>query len=49
MVLVGAVGEVETRDVHAGAEKLLDHGNGAASGTESAYDLGLGPAFREAI
>lgn len=45
MVLVGAVGEIETGYVHAGAEKLLNHGNGATSGTESADDLGLGPAF----
>lgn len=49
MVLVGAVGEIETGYVHAGAEKLFDHGNGARSGTESADDLGLGPPFGEAI
>ncbi|CAO2044239.1 unnamed protein product, partial [Urochloa humidicola] len=29
VVLVGTVGEVEARDVHAGAEELLEHGHGA--------------------
>lgn len=27
VVLVGAVGEVEARDVHPGAEQLLEHGD----------------------
>lgn len=43
VVFVGTMGEVETGDVHAGPEKLLQHGNGAGSGTQSANDLGLGP------
>jgi hypothetical protein len=44
VVLVGAVGEVEARDVHAGAEQLLDHGHGAGRRAERADDLGLGQA-----
>jgi hypothetical protein len=42
VVLVGAVGEVEARDVHAGAEQLLEHGHGAGGRAERAYELGLG-------
>jgi hypothetical protein len=49
VVLVGAVGEVEARDVHAGAEQLLDHGHGAGRGAERADDLGLGQAHVVAV
>jgi hypothetical protein len=42
VVLVGAVGEVEARDVHAGAEQLLEHGHGAGGRAKRAYELGLG-------
>jgi hypothetical protein len=42
VVLVGAVGEVEARDVHAGAEQLLEHGHGAGGRAERADELGLG-------
>lgn len=42
VVLVGAVGEVEARDVHPGAEQLLEHGDGAGGRAERADQLGLG-------
>ena len=44
MVLVGAVGEVEARDAHAGAQQARDHLDGARGRAEGADDLGLGPA-----
>jgi len=42
VVLVRAVGEVEARDVHAGSEQLLEHGDGAGGRAERADELGLG-------
>ena len=44
MVLVGAVGEVEARDAHAGAQQARAHLDGARGRAEGADDLGLGPA-----
>jgi len=44
VVLVGAVGEVEARDAHAGAQQARDHLDGARGRAERADDLGLGPA-----
>ena len=42
VVLVGAMGEIESSNVHASFEKLLEHGNGSRSRSQSANDLGLG-------
>jgi hypothetical protein len=46
VVLVGAVGEVEARDAHAGTEQARDRLDGARGWAERAHDLGLGPAPR---
>ena len=50
VVLVGAVGEVEARDVHPGAEQLLEHGHGAGGRAERADELGPGrPRVRRRV
>lgn len=40
---MGSMREVESGNIHAGPEKLLDHGDGAGSRTKSANDLCFGP------
>jgi len=42
VVLVGAMGEIEASNVHASSEKLLEHGDGSRSRSQSANDLSLG-------
>jgi hypothetical protein len=44
VVLVRAVGKVEPRDAHAGAQQARAHLDGARGRAEGADDLGLGPA-----
>lgn len=43
-----SVREIEAGDVHAGSEKLLDHGDGARSRAQSADDLRLRPHVADA-
>ena len=49
VVLVGAVGEVEARDAHAGAQQARDHLDGPRRRAERADDLGLGTAPRHGL
>lgn len=44
VIFVGAMGKVEASDVHAGPEKLFEHGDGARGGAQRAHDLSLGNA-----
>lgn len=46
VVGMGPVGEVESGDVHAGPEELLDHLNGPGGGAERADDLRLRPLLQ---
>jgi hypothetical protein len=36
------MGEIEASNVHASSEKLLEHGDGSRSRSQSANDLSLG-------